>query len=178
MDFSSSMLCPCAVQCPAKDKSFCGSQYPPKYCQKYDNVPQECPYMCNLCSSNSSTTPTSPLKCRIQCKNRGKVHPTKCTCVCPEGTTGKHCERKAATGCSTGRWCNNKGKICGGRVCKNRGSLNTNTCQCSCPPGFSGEVCQNRRCPGVTCHNGGKLDYSDCSCLCAGGFYVRAAVTV
>ena len=47
----------CAVQCPVEDQWYCGSQWPEAYCEQFTNVPQECPYMCGVCSEDSIVTP-------------------------------------------------------------------------------------------------------------------------
>ncbi|XP_076462294.1 uncharacterized protein LOC143294728 [Babylonia areolata] len=147
------------LQCPAEDAWYCGSQWPEVYCQRFTNVPQECPFMCNVCSSLSAGKPAPVRECRLRCKNGGKVHPVQCACVCHEGFEGVHCERKAPGG---------RGRVCGGRTCLNGGQLDTRSCRCDCPFGHTGERCETKVkvCGGRVCKNRGRLNTATCQCEC------------
>lgn len=37
------------TKCPTQDQSYCGSGFTKSDCEEYDNVKEECPYMCGLC---------------------------------------------------------------------------------------------------------------------------------
>lgn len=99
---------------------------------------RSCSSTCDLvdgfkCTDNSAACTTG--KDNKACQNGGKPagKGSDCTCNCPVGYEGSHCQ--TAQKCSTGA---------NGEVCTNGGTATgtTGKCSCICPIGWSGDLCE------------------------------------
>jgi len=77
------------ISCPASEPYYCGSQWPPSYCEMYSNVPGTCPYMCGICGDGEEEN--CPGVSEDSCLNGGTLN-SDCECDCPPGVTGDQCE--------------------------------------------------------------------------------------
>lgn len=151
------------LNCPAEDAFVCGRDWPQSYCERFYNVPDECPYMCGRCKGGSTsalkppTTYTSAFGCTF--KGRRASH-TECSKYGDHGQDIQNCATQGGNvGCSDcATYYNVKRDMCpvmcglcdapcGGKMCQNGGSLNTATCTCTCVPPYSGSTCAKAKCP-------------------------------
>ncbi|XP_045161356.2 uncharacterized protein LOC123526325 [Mercenaria mercenaria] len=155
------------IDCPVSDNWICGRDWPPSYCERFYNVPEECPYMCGICGdgtaiTNVVTTPnittfTSSFGCRYtgvrddeaSCRNYGENGNDMRMCSSQGGTVGcGECDRYfniKRDYCPV--MCGLCDPPCAGKRCSNGGTLDTNTCACSCRKPFTGDTCEFAQCP-------------------------------
>lgn len=151
------------LQCPAEDNWLCGRDWPRSYCDRYYNVPWECPYMCGLCKGGGSGAGTG----------RDQQLPDKQT------------NRPPSSGSFTSsHGCRYTGKRASPEECKNYGDNGQDIFACGTQGGQLGcneckrffnvksEMCPvmcglcDPPCNGKKCENGGTLDTDSCQCSC------------
>ncbi|KAK6176020.1 hypothetical protein SNE40_014386 [Patella caerulea] len=138
------------LNCPAEDGQFCNNGYKKEFCDKYSNVPTECPYMCDICKAESS--------CNLNCQNGGILDSVDCRCSCVGDYSGDQCE--TAPPCTL--------------TCDVNGNLISSgaECRCQCRNGYTGTNCQTPPPCTLTCDVNGDLISSgaECRCQCRNGY--------
>lgn len=155
--------------CPEEDMWFCGKQWTPDLCDKYANIPYDCPYMCGTCkasdgiksqkSSNNGKS-TSGFTSTHGCKYSGKRASAE---ECKKyGENGKDISMCGSNGGSlTCKQCDQFSNVrsemcpimcglcdppCNGKVCSNGGTLDSETCECACAPPYLPPTCDKADC--------------------------------
>ncbi|RUS87849.1 hypothetical protein EGW08_004382 [Elysia chlorotica] len=147
--------------CPESDVWYCDNK---DSCEKYWNIPFECPYMCGKCKFNgtttttTSTTPPPPFTSYHNCTFKGhRAKPEECKGYGDKGSDSNYCESRKTTG---GWDCDDCLKysniktdycpvMCGycdppcGMICQNGGTLDPDNCKCHCRSGYGGNLCQD-----------------------------------
>ncbi|XP_056014320.1 uncharacterized protein LOC125663866 [Ostrea edulis] len=139
------------LDCPAKDKWVCGRDWTPAYCEKFVNVPFDCPYMCGKCKSPTGESTSviekqTSFTSKYGCTYSGKrSSPAECRSY---GSKGMDIDQ-----------CSSNGGSISCADCKRFFNVKKDMCPVMCglcdPP-----------CNGKKCANGGKLDIDKCTCTC------------
>ncbi|XP_052093281.1 cysteine-rich venom protein Mr30-like isoform X2 [Mytilus californianus] len=91
----------CSLNCATMpDPGYCGTQFPPSYCETFSNVPSDCPHMCKIClnggvavtgpsdgiSSTSTIKTSEPVTIPSRSTSPGKTDTSQSTTAVTETT--------------------------------------------------------------------------------------------